>query len=180
VLTECGGLDERGYVLIRLSAWNTLHDVNHSGMGAEVERFIDHFKERFKIVICAEENRMPERLRQYAMRFPPEKFHDVLWYARFVLTEGASTASEAACLGVPTVYVNSTESRGYLDMLEKDYGLVRGFSMAKPGVDAAIDWLAGLDVQELEGLRAKRVDLFNAHEDVTAHIVNTLERMAAE
>lgn len=180
ILEGMCGLQHREYVLIRLSAWNTFHDVNHSGMGSEVERFIERFKDRFKIVICAEEDSMPEHLRTYAMQFAPEKYHDALWHARFVLTEGASTASEAACLGVPTVYVNSTESRGYLDMLENDYGLVRGFAKAKLGVDAAIDWLTKLDVFELKRLRAKRLDLFNAHVDVTEHIVNTLERMATE
>ncbi|MGZ0656458.1 DUF354 domain-containing protein [Coraliomargarita sp. W4R72] len=179
VLAECGGLTERAYVLIRLSAWNTLHDINHTGMGAEVERFIEHYKDRYQIVICAEENAMPEHLRRYAMQFAPEKFHDVIWHARFVLTEGASTASEASCLGVPTVYVNSTESRGYLDMLEKDYGLVRGFATAKPGVDAAIEWLDQLNDGELERLRDQRLELFDVHEDVTAHIVKTLERMAS-
>jgi hypothetical protein len=64
-------------------------------------------------------------------------------------------------------------------MLENDYGLVRGFEQAKPGVDAAIEWLEQMDDAELVRLRGKRTDLFNAHEDVTAYVVNTLERVAA-
>jgi predicted glycosyltransferase len=180
IISDESGLRERDFILIRLSAWNTLHDINHSGMGREVERFIERFEGMYQIVICAEENTMPAHLRKYAMQFSPEKFHDVLWYARFVLTEGASTASESACLGVPTVYINSTEPRGYLQMLEKDYGLVRSFEEAKSGVDTAIEWLDRIDDAELERLRAKRKDLFAAHDDVVDYVVTALERFAKE
>lgn len=99
----------------------------------------------------------------------------LLYYAGFVLTEGTSTASEAACLGVPTVYVNSTEPRGYLRMPESDFGLVRGFSEGKPGVNAAIEWLGELDPDSLEKLREKRDDLLKAHEDVVDYVIRVLE-----
>jgi predicted glycosyltransferase len=114
------------------------------------------------------------------MQSSPAKFHDLLAHARFVLTEGASTASEAACLGIPTVYINSTEPRGYLQMLEKDWGLVRNFESPEPGLACACEWLAQIDRELLACYRKKREKLFAAHEDVVDYVVATLEKTTSK
>ncbi|MFT4901580.1 MAG: putative glycosyltransferase [Lentimonas sp.] len=177
-VNESLGLQSRKYVLIRLSAWNTLHDINHSGIGSGIYDFLKSIEGRYQAVICAEENALPADLRQYALTVPPERYHDVLAGAAFVLTEGASTASEAGCLGVPTVYVNSTEPRGYLQMLENDWNLVRSFEAPELGLACALDWLERIDAEELNQLQAVRQQLFSAHEDVTEYIVRVLESAA--
>lgn len=169
------GLRPHEYIVIRLSAWNTLHDINQSGIGAQVDLFIEQNKNDYQIVICAEENALPEHLQPFAMQLPPERFHDVLAYARFVLTEGASTASEAACLGIPIVYINSTEPRGYLQMLENDWGLVRNFESPEPGLACAQEWLSGIDSEALKHYQAVRQKLFTAHEDVVNYVIGVLE-----
>ena len=173
-----GDLRPGTYVVIRLSAWNTFHDINQEGIGKSVYDFINRFKSSHRIVISAEEDQLPEDLRQYAMPVPPEDFHHVLAFARFVLTEGASTASEAACLGTPTVYINSTEPRGYLQMLENNYGLVRNFREAGKGLSSAIEWLEEIDDKALKLLAEARAKLVADHCDVTRFVVDTLERIS--
>lgn len=169
------GLLPKEYIVIRLSAWNTFHDIQHKGMGDALMDFVNRFKNQFRIVISAEEDQLPDPLKSCAMPVPPDKFHDVLAFARFVLTEGASTASEAACLGVPTVYINSTEPRGYLQMLERDYGLVRNSRSAKGGIPCAIEWLARLDDTGLNKLRDARRRMIGDHCDVCRYVVDVLE-----
>jgi hypothetical protein len=176
-VAQQSGLAIREYIVIRLSSWNTFHDINHKGIGPQVIEFVKRFKDRWRIVISAEENQLPETLRPFAMRVHPARFHDLLAFARFVLTEGASTASEAACLGVPTVYVNSTEPRGYLQMLEERYGLVRNFQEATPGLETAVKWLDQLDKTLLDALQTARKRLFAEHIDVTDYVVKTLTGM---
>lgn len=175
VLERHGNLVPHEYLVIRLSAWNTFHDINHQGIGKAVFDFINHFKKTWRIVISAEENQLPEELRPYAMPVPPEDFHHVLSFARFVLTEGASTASEAACLGIPTVYINSTEPRGYLQMLEDRYGLVRNFRTTEKGMPVAIDWCGSINEETIAGLREQRTRLIEEHCDVTRLVVKVLE-----
>lgn len=164
----------REYVVIRLSAWNTFHDIHHEGIGPRVTDFVNRFKDRWKIIISAEENQLPESFRPYAMHVHPARFHDLLGFARFILTEGASTASEAACLGIPTVFVNSTEPRGYLEMLEKDYGLVRNFQSADKGLPAAVEWLESIDGGKMEELAQVKADMVASHGDVTDFVVGIL------
>ena len=176
VLEQYPNLEKGNYVVIRLSAWNTFHDIHHSGIGESVRSFIDQIKRRWPIVISAEENELPEDLKQYAFTLPPHQFHDLLAFSRFVLTEGASTASEAACLGVPAVFINSTEPRGYLQMLESQYGLVKNFQDARSGLHAASDWLRRLDDNDTrDSWSNKRKRLVDDHCDICRYVVDTLE-----
>ncbi|MFP4259565.1 MAG: DUF354 domain-containing protein [Opitutales bacterium] len=149
VLKRYPQLKPEGYIVIRLSAWNTLHDRNHSGIGDRIYDFVEEFKKEYQLVISAEEGKIPSGLRAYALELRPEDFHQILGQARLVLSEGASTASEAACLGVPCAYINDTESRGYLKMIESRYQVTRSFSDPVAGLswakdelnDASIDFL---------------------------------------
>lgn len=135
VLEKYDGLVQGEYVFIRTSAWNTLHDLSHCGIGHRIDEILNKLANRYRIVISAEEGEIPESVRQYQCNIASEDYHDFLAYSRLVISEGASTASEAACLGVPVVYINSTEPRGYLQLLEREYGLVRGFVNSDEGVD---------------------------------------------
>ena len=173
VLTKLG-TEEGKYLMLRLSAWNTLHDIGQSGLGDLAFEFVQKWKDRFRIFIVPEEGKCDPRLKDHIFKLPPDWFHDALYYARLVLTEGASTASEAACMGVPTVYVNSTEHRGYLDELEGKFGLVHGFAEAQPGLAKANDLL---DVEQ-EAQRVERKNAVEAmleyNEDVTRFTVNAV------
>lgn len=143
VLSDYRGLEPEGYILIRLSAWNTLHDRNHLGVGGSVHDFVELFRgSGFLPVISAEEGKVPPGLEDYAVEIRPEDFHQIIGHARFVLSEGASTAAEAACLGVPCVLLNDTEPRGYLNMMESRYAVVHRFTDSLKGLSRAEKVLA--------------------------------------
>jgi predicted glycosyltransferase len=175
VLDKYPGLEPRRYVLIRLSAWNTLHDRHHQGVGDQLSRFVEEATKGFSIVISAEENQLPESLREHVRDIAPEDFHQLQAHTAFILSEGASTAAEGACLGVPSVYINSTEPRGYLQMLEKDYGLVRAFREADPGLDEATNWINRLGESEYARCMANRERMLNDHINVASHVVQVIE-----
>lgn len=155
VFERYGRLQSQPYIVIRLSAWNTLHDLDHRGIGDRIYEFVERFKEDYQVVISAEEGKCPPGLEAHVLDFRPEDFHQILAHARFVLSEGASTASEAACLGVPCVYINSTQRRGYLDMLETRYGLVQSFVSAAEGMP----WAATKLLEVSEEMEQRRDEL---------------------
>jgi predicted glycosyltransferase len=159
--------DQKPSVLIRLSAWNTLHDISAEGVGRRIYAFVERFKDTYEIIISAEEGAYPEGLESYAIKVTPEHYHETLAQSAFVLTEGASTASEAACLGVPCVYINSTEPRGYLEWLGDEYELVDRFTDPTLGMERAVQMLSGLD----NALQAKHMNavrrLHAAYPDVS-------------
>jgi predicted glycosyltransferase len=84
------------------------------------------------------------------------------------VSEGASTASEAACLGVPTVYLNPSQL-GYLRDQERRYGLVYNTTDRESAIRRAVAWLdAPFEEERFEAARRRLVE---EHIDVTEYVV---------
>lgn len=180
VLARYGNLEPGGYIVIRMSAWNTLHDLFAAGIGEELQAFVQQFRHRYKILISAEENCDVGDLDVLPVTIAAEDFHDLIYFSAFVLTEGASTASEAACLGVPTVYINNTEQRGYLQMLEEDYSIVRRFEIGSEGICFARNWLSKLKPTDWQARSLMRQKLQAACNEGSEYVLQVLLKSAAK
>ena len=167
VLSELGA-PARGYVVVRTSAWNTLHDIGKGGLGARLEQAVRAMERVARVFIVPEGGQLPDELERLRLRTAPHRYHDVLAFARLVVSEGASTASEAACLGVPTVYLNPSQL-GYLRDQEQRYGLVFNTTDPETAVSRALALLDGpFDADRLEDARRR---LVAEHIDVTSYLV---------
>jgi predicted glycosyltransferase len=164
------------YVVIRTSAWNTLHDIGESGLGASFDRVMREALAKYSVYVVPEGGTIAPAWAKYKLNVPPEDYHDVLAFARLVITEGASTASEAACLGVPSVYINTTR-RGYLEDQERRYQLVYNFTDADAAVRKVSELLANPPPRETS--LAARDLLVHEHVDVTQFVVDELDRFVA-
>jgi predicted glycosyltransferase len=111
------------YAIIRFVSWDASHDIGQSGMTSELKRdLVRKLSERGRVFISSE-SALNGDLRSYRIHLPPDRMHDALAYASLYVGEGATMASEAAMLGTPSIYVNSTVP-GYCQELEKRYGLI--------------------------------------------------------
>jgi len=165
----------RQYVVIRTSAWNTLHDIGQSGLGPHFDSLMALLLPHYSVYIVPEGGQLGAQWAPYRLTVPPDEYHDVLGFAALVITEGASTASEAACLGVPAVYVNTTR-RGYLEDQERRYELVYNFTDPEAAMRKIRELIAAPpDARELESARQR---LISEHVDVTDYVVSELDRFA--
>jgi predicted glycosyltransferase len=172
VLASMGNPEPHSYLILRMSAWNTLHDIGKKGFGDRFDDFMSKLAGRIRVFLVPEGGDLPQKWEPLRLRIPPERFHDALAFAQLVVTEGASTASEAACLGVPAVYLNTTE-RGYLNDQERKYGLVHNFKDPDLALSKTLELLA-------EGPRraqnlAARDRLVEDHIDVTSYVVSEVD-----
>ena len=166
------------FAVVRLSSWNASHDVGHGGFD-DPRTVVDRLEDAGLQVLLTVEGGAPAGLEPYEFETAPERMHDLLAYADVVLSEGATTAAEAAVLGTPAVYVNPL-SLGYTTELEAEYGLlfeytgearhVRGLERAVSIVEEPADtWerrrerlladridVADLVVQQIESLARPR------------------------
>lgn len=174
VLEDLGGLAPRSYVVVRTSAWNTLHDIGKAGLGGHLDRVVETLSRHAKVLLVPEGEAVPPRWESLVLRVAPHRYHDVLAFARLVVSEGASTASEAACLGVPTVYVNANQV-GYLRDQERRYELV--FNTTDPGaaLERAVSILDRWSPAFEERMRLSRARLLSDHVDVTDFVVSEIE-----
>ncbi|MCU4752498.1 DUF354 domain-containing protein [Halobacteria archaeon AArc-curdl1] len=162
------------FAVVRLSSWGASHDVGHEGF-EKPARIVDRLEEAGVQVLLAAEGQPPADLKSYQFSTAPERMHDLLALADVVLSEGATTAAEAAVLGTPSVYVNPL-SLGYTAELE-EYGLCfeyTGRLRHARGVERAV---SVLDESPATWER-RREQLLEDRIDVTEFVTGQIEALA--
>lgn len=164
------------YIIVRLSALSSHHDLSAQGFSFSSEddliNLISKLEKYGKVIISSETSQWNTILNRQ-ISIDPEDFHHILYYSKLCIGEGATMASEAAILGVPSIYVSNTD-RGYLNELEKDYGLVLNINDRQEALEKAIDILSN---KETPSQWAKKRELMLKNKiDVTQFIVDAIER----
>jgi predicted glycosyltransferase len=133
------------YVILRFVAWGASHDYGHSGIDLKNTcRAVAEFSNFAKVFISAEGD-LPDELEKFRLNIPPERIHDALAFASLIFSESATMVSEAAVLGIPGIYIDST-GRYYTRDQEK-FGMVFNFSESTGDQERAIQ--KGIDLLKL-------------------------------
>ena len=179
IVSELGLTGER-YVLIRFSALDAHHDLTAKGFGFqdedEVLDFINKIEEFARVVITSE-IKLGGKFDKYKLTVPSDKWHDFLYHASMYIGEGAKTASEAAILGVPSIYVSNTR-RGYLDELEDKYDLAYTIPDKDEALEKAVSLLQVDDLKEKWDL--KREGMLDEVIDTVEFMVDVIREYGEE
>jgi len=168
VLTEIGLTEDDPFIIVRFVSWEASHDIGQHGIRDKVG--LVKALEQYGRVLITSEGTLPEELQSYQIRVSPEKLHDLLYYATLYVGEGGTTASEAAVLGTPSLYVSSLAgTMGNFIELEGTYGLLYSFTDGDAALSKAIEILE--DPESKEKWRTKRDRLLADKIDVTAFMV---------
>lgn len=122
---ELGLKKTEPYFIIRFVGWGAGHDIGQLGFTNTQKIELVRLLENYGKVFITSEKGVPQELKKNVLKNSPEKIFDLMANAQMVISEGATVASEAALMGVPTVSVNSI----YCDTLaeQQKYGLLRYF-----------------------------------------------------
>ncbi|MBU2548667.1 MAG: DUF354 domain-containing protein [Proteobacteria bacterium] len=120
------------FILMRLVGWKAVHDLTDTGFGA-LEPVVERL-ERYGRVLISSERDLPPGLSDRRLTDHLDQVIHLQYYARLLVGESATMASECACLGTPAVFV-STSTRGYTNEQGRRYGLV--FTYSDPGTGQA-------------------------------------------
>lgn len=171
---ELGVAADQSLVICRFSSWDSSHDVGHGGFDT-IRDVVASLEDRNTRVIVSSEIGVDDELQAYDNPIGPHRMHDLLATADLVVSEGATTAAEAAVLGTPAIYVNSLRM-GYTDELASRYGLLYSFNGTdrhERGIDRAHSVLQSAH----SSTWAERVQQLHADTmDVTDVIVNIVEQ----
>jgi Uncharacterized protein conserved in archaea len=167
--------DEK-YIIIRFVSWNASHDVGHSGLSLEMKHKAVKELSKYAKVFISSEGELPDDLKQYQIKIPPERMHDVLAFATLLYGESATMASECACLGTPSIF-HDNNGRGYTDEEEKKYGLV--FNYSESFLDQEMSLKKAIELLNTPNLKQKwqerRQRMLSDKIDVTAFMVWFIE-----
>lgn len=176
VLEKLGISPEDRYILLRFSALNAHHDVGAYGFNFKTEEeTLEYIKslESYGSVYISSEIKLGNEFEKYRLSINPKDFHSFLSFSSLYIGEGASMASEAAILGVPSIYVSNTR-RGYLDELEEKYDLEYTISDNKIALDKAIYLLKRENLRE--EWKQKKEKMLKEKIDVVEFMVDKIEK----
>jgi predicted glycosyltransferase len=163
-------------IVLRLVAWNAIHDAGEKGISRENLNAYINKLEDFGRVLITSETKLDKTLKKYQVMVKPENLHDLLYYSTLYIGEGATTASECAMLGTHAIYTSTTK-RGYLNELEKQYSLVYNITNPKnmyiKALNKSLELLENKNLKK-EGIE-KREKLLKYKIDVTKYIVDVME-----
>jgi predicted glycosyltransferase len=170
VLDELNLSKNDQFIILRFTGWRSPREVGQCGIKNKKE-FVKEFEKYIQVFITPEE-KLEKDLEKYRIKVPPEKMHDLLYYASLFIGEGPTMASECAVLGTHAIRV-STVRLGYMEEEEEKYNLVYNFSdkktMEKEALDKALELLRNSDLRKM-GAR-KRENLLKSKINVTAFMV---------
>lgn len=98
--------DEK-YVLLRFNSFDSSHDIGIRGFSLEDKIKLVKELERFARIFISSELKLHSGLEDYAIRIPPHRMHDALYYASLLVGDTQTLTTEAACLGTPAIRCNS-------------------------------------------------------------------------
>lgn len=171
VLDSLGVSKDDRFIVLRLVSWKATHDVGQHGIRDPV-KFVRELEKYGKVLITSEGG--TDVLKEYEIKVPPHRIHDVLYYASMYIGEGATMATEAALLGTPSIYISSlAKSMGNFEELERKYGLVYSYD---DSVKALVKIKEIFQAPDPKGTwRARRDALIRDKTDVTGFMVRLIE-----
>lgn len=176
IFETLGIKNDEKYSIVRFISWNASHDKGNRAWTYEnKKRAVRSFLEYGKVFVSSEIE-LPEELKPFELRIPPERIHDAIAYSSLLFGESSTMAEEAAMLGIPSIYLydNSTY---YTKHLEKEYKIMFNFSGSNEEQVKAIQ--KGIELLTIPGIKsewqAKRKKMVSDKIDVTAFLVWFIE-----
>ncbi len=158
------------FVLIRFVAWDATHDRGKGITDANKIRAVKEFS-KFGRVFITSEAQVPIALQEYLIKIPPILIHSAINFSALVFGESATMASEAAVLGVPSIFIDDF-GRCYTDELQERYGIVYNFKQDEKSQSAAI--------RQGVKILSKRHDYTNIRKRILQEKIDTTQMMIDE
>jgi predicted glycosyltransferase len=174
VLEELGLAANEPYIVLRFVSWQASHDVGQKGLSIENRQRVVQQLSRYGKVFITSESPLPEAFEPYRIGLPPHRMHDVLYYARLYLGEGATMATEAAILGTPALFISSLAPHlGNFQQLADPYQLVFSYINPEQALEKSMKLLAQPDIKAL--WRRRRDKMISQKIDVCQMVVDLIE-----
>jgi predicted glycosyltransferase len=164
------------YTVLRFNAFDAVHDLGINGFDNNAKiQLVNTLKEYGHVFVSAE-GPVPAELESYVLKAPKRRIHDILYYAKLLVTDTQTMATEAALLGIPTIrcnkFVGSNDMSNFTE-LEQKYHLMYNFNTATDSIHKATELI------QLDGLKkeweVKRKKLLAEKVDITEYMVSFFE-----
>jgi predicted glycosyltransferase len=179
VLDILGMKKREKYAIVRFVAWQASHDIGHKGISYENKIKLVKTLSRHLHIFISSEMELPEELKNYQIKIPPEQMHNALAHAHLFIGESGTMASECAVLGTPAIFMNNKHF-GCIDD-QANYGLLFTYSESENDQITAIKKAEELALKQntKEEYLTKREQMLADKIDVSAFLIWFVENYPA-
>lgn len=160
--------------LLRFVGWGAGHDIGEKSLSVAQKIEMVKLLEPFGRVFISSEAPLSPELKPYRIRFHPGEIHGFMAKCKMIVGESATMASEAACLGIPAVFISDT-GRGYTTEQDQRYDLIRHFRIdqMEDVRETLVTWASNDLTDEW---REKRRRMLQEKIEVTDWLVDFIEK----
>lgn len=159
--------------LVRFVGWKAGHDIGETGLSTKQKIEIVNILNQYGSVHISSEAPLPDEIAKYKSKIYPSEIHDFMLSCKMIVGESATMASEAACLGIPAIFISNT-GRGYTTEQDKKYGLIKHYPLKQWNeiVRTMKEW-ASQDI--CNEWQKRRRNMLKDKIDVTSWMVDLIE-----
>ncbi len=176
ILGLLGVEEDEDYCILRFNAFDAVHDLSVRGFNDADKIALVNGLEKHARVFISSEAGVPDELESYITKIPKSRIHDAIYFAKLLVTDTQTMATEGALLGTPTIRCNSfvgVNDMGNFRELENLYGLMFNYSKSQDAIKKALELVKQ---HNIKGDWQKKSDrLLNEKVDITRFIVRSLE-----
>jgi len=171
--------EDKKTVLIRFVDWSSIHDMRVNRLSERVKIDIVKKLQQYASVFISSEDKLPSDLESLRIYVFGDDIHHVLYYSDMVIGDSATMCSEAAVLGVPSIYIDE-RGRGYTDELDKKYG--RCFNFRPNQIEAILSKSTELLTSDnrLENGEERRNRILSDKIDVADYQIKQIDRLTSK
>ncbi|MFC2007798.1 DUF354 domain-containing protein [Chloroflexota bacterium] len=176
VLDSVGVSHGDKFVILRFVEWKVSHGHYAHGLSLDAKRRLVQELEKHARIFITSEEPLSEEFEKYRITCPPERIHDLLYYATLLVGDAQTMTTEAAVLGTPAIRCNSfvgPDDMGNFIELEGNYDLIYSFLEPDRAIKKALELVQQPDLKERWA--KKREKLLADKIDITRFMVDFIE-----
>lgn len=159
--------------LLRFVGWGAGHDIGEKSLSESQKIELVNLLSKYGQVYISSESKLPNSIKKHEINFHPSDIHDFMKSCKLIIGESATMASEAACMGIPSVFISNT-GRGYTTEQDKIFGLTKHYQINQ--WSEIIDTIKNWSENDLyDEWQQKRIEMLNSKIDVNNWIVDLVE-----
>ncbi len=176
IFDKIGLSEEDTFIILRFVSWTADHDINEKGFDLKIKKKLVEELGKYATIFISSEASIPKEFEKFKFPLPPDKIHDFLYYAKMLVCDSQTMATEAGVLGTPAIRCNSfvgNNDMGNFIELEQRYGLIFNYNNPDKAIAKAIELIQRPNLKE--EWKEKREVLLTDKIDVTAFMVWLIE-----
>ena len=175
VLNEFGLKPGEKYVILRFSAHDSSHDIGLKGLSNESKRRLVSELMKFAKVFISSEVGLDEELSRHRIRI--KRMHDFLGFSSLFIGEGPTMVSEAAFLGVPSIFLHK-RTFGCIEN-RKMHGMVFQYDNPDDEIEQIINHAKQIltDPGAKERFLKLRDEMVATKEDIVLRIIHEIDSL---